>query len=143
MQLRRLVVSTVTIALTFPCFAKNQTQTSTEIYNAIKDAPSKIRWCLPEAGDDPAHIISDRCEVYKKCLDKASMDEKVDQQLDLDLSSIQITNVKACHQTLYNAARVNPQIKGSKATQDWLEHHVHPGTAAKSFPVPQEYPRPR
>lgn len=111
-------------------------QSAKDTYSAISDRHSKIRWCLPDAGDDPAGIIAGRCRVYSECLESAGLDGTVDQQPYPSLSENQITAVKKCHQALYNAARVNPQIKGSKATQEWLVHGVHPGTEAKVLAVP-------
>lgn len=112
-------------------------QSAKDTYNAISDRPSKIRWCLPGAGDDPAGIIGGRCRVYSECLDSAGLDGAVDQQPYPTLSENQIAEVKKCHQALYNGARVNPQIKGSKATQEWLVHGVYPGTEAKVLVVPR------
>ena len=111
-------------------------QSAKDTYNAISDAHSKIRWCLPAAGDDPAGIIAGRCRVYSECLESAGLDGTVDQQPYPSLSENQIAEVKKCHQALYNGARVNPQIKGSKATQEWLLHGVYPGTKVKVLAVP-------
>ena len=33
-------------------------ETSADIYKSIKVRQSAIRWCLPQAGDDPAHIVA-------------------------------------------------------------------------------------
>jgi hypothetical protein len=117
-------------------------QSSADIYKSIKDDPSKIRWCLPEGGDDPAGIIGSRCQVYSECLDSLGLNESVDKRPYPTLSAEQVESVRKCHQALYNAARTNPQIKGSKATQDWLEHNVQSGTEAKAFPVPGNLSRP-
>jgi hypothetical protein len=117
-------------------------QSSADIYNSIKDDPSKIRWCLPEAGDDPAGIIGRRCQVYSECLDSLGLNQSADRRPYPALSAEQVESVRKCHQALYNAARTNPQIKGSNATQDWLEHSVYSGTEAKSFPVPSNLGRP-
>jgi len=112
-----------------------QSQSASVAYARIMDSPSKAHWCLPEAGDDPSAIISGRCKVYRECLDRAGLTEEV--------SSDALPKLKACHQSLYNAARTNPQIKGSLATQTWLTHDVQPGTEAKTFPVPALFPAPR
>jgi hypothetical protein len=126
------------------CFGVGPTQTGTEVYKRINDQPSKIHWCLPQAGNDPANIISNSCEVYKKCLSDSDLDDGVvDRQPFPDLSADQIKKVKSCHQALFNAARSNLQIKGSGATQDWLQHSVSPGTEAKSFSVPNSFPMPK
>jgi hypothetical protein len=117
-------------------------QSSADIYKSIRDDPSKTRWCLPGAGDDPAGIIGRRCQVYSECLDSLGLNESVDRRPYPALSAEQVEGVRKCHQALYNAARTNPQIKGSKATQDWLEHSVYSGTEAKSFPVPSNLGRP-
>jgi hypothetical protein len=111
-------------------------QSPKETYSRITETPSGVHWCLPEAGDDPAGIIGQRCEVYSDCLETAGMTEAVDQKPFPFLSDEQRLNLKKCHQALYNAARVNPQIKGSKATQDWLEHGVLQGGEAKPLPAP-------
>jgi len=119
-----------------------QQQSAKSTYNAISDRPSKLRWCLPEAGDDPAGIIGGRCRVYSECLGSAGLDKAVDQLPYPTLSDDQIAAVKRCHQALYNGARVNPQIKGSKATQEWLVHGVYPGTEAKVLAVPNSMNNP-
>jgi hypothetical protein len=118
-------------------------QTSTDIYNNIVARPSSTHWCLPEAGDDPAHIIEGRCKVYRECLSNLKLDESVDRTPFPTLSVDQIDNVRRCHQALFNGARTNPQIKGSGATQHWLQNSVYPGTEAKSFPVPEAFVDPR
>jgi len=111
-------------------------QSGKDIYTAISETPSKTHWCRPAAGDDPAGIIGRVCQVYSDCLDSANLTQLVDQLPFPSLSEAQRTSIKKCHQALYNAARVNPQIKGSKATQGWLEHDVLQGTEAKSFAIP-------
>jgi hypothetical protein len=118
-------------------------QTSADIYNSIKVQPSTIRWCLAQAGDDPAHIIEGRCKVYRECLSNLSLDESADRNVPPSLTPEQVGGVRKCHQALFNAARTNPQVKGSAATQDWLQHSVYPGTEAKSFPVPSNLGDPR
>ena len=45
-----------TAAVTF-CSLSAKAQASANAYASIKARPSTIRWCLPEAGDDLAHII--------------------------------------------------------------------------------------
>ena len=123
------------IAIIAFCPSPARAQTRADVYNSIKARPSTIRWCLPEAGDDPAHIIGDRCKVYRDCLTDSGLDEKVDQTPFLSLAVEKIDSVRKCHQALFNAAKMNPQIKGSGATQQWLHHLVYPGTEAKSFPA--------
>jgi len=118
-------------------------QTSTDVYNSIVARPSSIRWCTPEAGDDPAHIISSRCRIYRECLSGLGLDESIDKNPFPPIASDHTDGVRNCHQALYNAARVNPQIKGSGATQQWLLHSVHPDTEAKSFAVPNGSADPR
>ena len=118
-------------------------QTSADVYNGIEVQPSTIHWCLPQAGDDPAHIIGGRCKVYRDCLSDLSLDESIDRNPMRRLTSEQVGSVRKCHQALFNAARMNPQIKGSAATQQWLQHSVYPGTEAKSFPVPGNLGAPR
>jgi hypothetical protein len=125
------------------CACSAQAQNSKAIYMSITDTPSVIRWCLPEAGDDPAKVISTRCSVYRECLANLGLDEKVDRRPYPSLSAAQVEALKKCHQALYNAARSNPQIQGSKATQKWLEDHVLPGSEAKIFPVPASFPEAR
>jgi hypothetical protein len=117
-------------------------QSAKETYSRISKNPSKIHWCVPEAGDDPAGIIGHACEVFSNCRESAGLTEAVDQKLFPPLSDEQRLNLKKCHQALYNAARVNPQIKGSKATQQWLEHDVLRGTEAKAFSVPSSFSSP-
>jgi hypothetical protein len=102
-----------------------------------------MRWCLAGAGDDPAGIISGVCRVYSECLNTAGLSEAVDQEPFPSLSETQVAAVKKCHQAVYNGARVNPQIKGSKATQEWLLHHVFPKTEANVFDVPSFLNDPR
>jgi hypothetical protein len=123
-------------AVTF-CSLSANAQTRTDAY------ASTIRWCLPEAGDDPAHIISGVCRVYRECLSGATLDESVDRTPFPSLGFDKIEPLRKCHQALFNGARVNPQLKGSGATQHWLQHLVYPGTEAKSFPVPSVMEDPR
>lgn len=118
-------------------------QSAKEVYSRISENPSKLHWCAPEAGDDPAGIIGGGCKIYSECLASAGLTEAADQKPFPSLSDEQRVNLKRCHQALYNAARSNPQIKGSWATQDWLEHGVLPGTGAKTFSVPDSFPSPR
>lgn len=113
-----------------------------QVYSRIADTPSKGRWCTPEAGDDPASIIATSCRSYDGCLDDLKLDRKVDSQPYPVLSPDSVEGLRRCHQALFNAARVNPQIKGSKATQDWLLHAL-PMTEAKTFPVPSSMTTPR
>jgi hypothetical protein len=105
-------------------------------YSVIETEPSAIHWCLPEAGDDPSHIIEGRCKVYRECLSSLSLDERVDRLTTASMTPDQVIGVRKCHQALFNAARLNPQVKGSAATQQWLTHSVYPGTEAKSFAIP-------
>jgi hypothetical protein len=118
-------------------------QTDADIYKRINAHPSAIHWCLPDAGDDPAHIIEGRCKVYRECLSNLSLDEGVDRTPFPSLTAVEIDGVQRCHQALFNGARTNPQLKGSGATQKWLQHSVYPGTEAKSFPVPSSFSDPR
>ena len=118
-------------------------QSGKDVYAAISETPNKIRWCLPAAGDDPEGIIGNRCQGYSDCLDMGDLTKLADQRPFPSLSAVQRTNLQTCHQFLYFAAKMNPQIKGSKATQDWLEHDVVPGTEAKSFAVPAWLSLPR
>lgn len=115
-------------------------QTNADIYKNIKEQPSKIRWCLPQAGTDPAHIIEGRCRVYRDCLGDLGLGDAKDQNA---LGVGQVDGVRRCQQALFNAARMNPLLKGSYATQQWLQHDVYPGTEAKSFPVPSNFVDPR
>jgi hypothetical protein len=130
-------------ALAIYCSILSKSQASADVYSQIKAQPSTIRWCLPEAGDDPAHIISGRCSVYRECLSDLNLDETVDTNLKAQITAEQVESLRRCHQALFNAARVNPQIKGSAATQRWLQHSVHQGTEAKSFPIPGMTSEPR
>ncbi len=114
-------------------------QTSQDVYRSIRTQPSTIHWCVPQAGDDPAHVIEGRCKVYRDCLSALSLDEGIDGSPILPLTPEQVDPVRKCHQALFNAARTNPQIKGSGATQQWLLHSVYPGTEAKSFPIPDNF----
>ena len=117
-------------------------QSATQVYNSIKENPSRIRWCLPQAGDDPAGIIRSRCKIYSECLESAGLNQNVDHRNRV-LPQSDAEELRKCHQALYNAARMNPEIKGSKATQDWLLREVHSGTEAKSFSVPSSMNHPR
>jgi hypothetical protein len=117
-------------------------QSAKETYSGIGENPSRLHWCLPGAGDDPAVIIGRVCKVYSGCRESAGLNEAADQMPFPSLTDEQRLNLKKCHQALYNAARVNPQIKGSNATQDWTEHGVLQGTEAKSFSVPGSFPLP-
>ena len=118
------------------CASPAKSQALGDTYAKIKEHPSTVRWCSPEAGDDPAHIIEGRCRVYRDCLVNAKLDESVDHTPFALLDADKVESVRKCHQALFNGARVNPQIKGSGATQKWLQHAVYPGTEAKSFPIP-------
>ena len=120
-----------------------EAQSSKDAYKSIKDDPSKIRWCLPEAGDDPPGIIGSSCRVYSQCLESLDLNDTVDRRPFPSLSNEQVEGVRKCHQALYNGARVNPQIKGSRATQEWLQHSVLTGTEAKSFAVPSNMGNPQ
>jgi hypothetical protein len=111
-------------------------QNANQIYAQIKPQPSLAHWCQPQTGDDPAHIISNSCATYSECLGALGLQDDADRPPFSGLSDVQVSWVRKCHQNLFNAARTNPQIKGSGATQDWLEHSVYPGTAVKSPPVP-------
>jgi hypothetical protein len=133
----------MSIATITSCSLYAQAQTSSDVYNDIKVQPSTIRWCLPQAGDDPAHIIGGRCKVYRDCLSDLSLDESIDRNPMPSLTPEQVGSVRKCHQALFNAARTNPQVKGSAATQQWLQHSVYPGTEAKLFPVPGNLGDPR
>lgn len=124
------------------CLRSIQAQSSKDIYAHIKALPSPARWCTAEAGDDPAGIISSRCNIFNNCLKTINLDEKVDHPPLPALSSEQIAGIKSCNQALYNAARTNPRIKGSKATQDWLTQEVQPSIAAKPFSVPDSLGKP-
>lgn len=93
------------------CSLSARAQTSADVYNGIKMQPSTIRWCLPQAGDDPAHIIGDRCKVYRDCLSDLSLDESIDRNPMPSLTPEQVGSVRKCHQALFNAARMNPQAK--------------------------------
>jgi hypothetical protein len=124
------------------CLRSIQAQSSKDIYTQIKTQPSPTRWCTTEAGDDPAGIISSRCNVFNNCLKAINLDEKVDHPPFPALSGEQIAIVKSCNQALYDAARSNPQIKGSKATQDWLTHEVLPSAAARPFSIPDSLGKP-
>jgi len=139
----KIVTFILCFSLNFFWTGSSQGQSESDRYQQIKDLPSNIRWCLRAAGNDPANIIKNRCTIYKECLKNADLDEKVDLQPYPNLSTEQIAKVKSCHQALYNAARTNPQIKGSSATQTWLQKSVLPGTEAKSFPVPNSFPSPK
>jgi hypothetical protein len=111
-------------------------QTAADVYSRIEEQSSKIHWCVPEAGNDPSNIIASRCKVYSACLADSGLDGKVDTPPFPDLSPAQREKVKVCHQGLYNAARMNPQIRGSGATQVWLQNGVIQGTEAKPFSIP-------
>ena len=111
-------------------------QPRTAGYGGIETGPSAVHWCLPETGHDSSHIIESRCKVYRECLSNLSLDESVDRLTTASMTSDQVIGVRKCHQALFNAARMNPQIKGSAATQQWLTHSVYPGTEAKSFAIP-------
>jgi hypothetical protein len=139
-HLYRAFLLTATIVF---CALTARAQTASDIYNGIKLQPSIIRWCVPEAGDDPAHIIEGRCKVYQDCLAASGFDESIDRNQMPPLPVEQVVNVRKCHQALFNAARSNPQVKGSAATQQWLQHAVYPGTEAKPFPIPNNLGNPR
>jgi hypothetical protein len=125
------------------CSLCSRAQTSADVYTRIKLQPSTIRWCLPEAGDDPAHIIEGGCKVYRECLSDFGLDESIERPPPHTMTIEQVVGVRKCHQALFNAARTNPQVKGSSATQQWLQHSVYPGTEAKSFPIPESLGEPR
>jgi hypothetical protein len=116
-----------------------QPQDPKQIYAQVKQ-PSTIHWCLPAAGDDPSGTIGNQCARYSECLGALGLQDDVDRPPFSGLSDTQVGWVRRCHQGLYDAARSNPQIKGAAATQDWLEHHVYPGTEAKPSAAP---PAPR
>jgi len=108
-----------------------------------KPQPSTLHWCSPQIGDDAAHIIGNSCAKYSECLGAVGLEDDVDRPPFTGLSDVQVAWVKKCHQNLYNAARANSQIKGSAATQDWLERSVYPGTAARPLPASGSLPPPR
>ena len=143
MRLRRPGIIAVLLSANLhgPCTAQHHD--NAKVYAQIKKQPSTIRWCTPEAEDDPAHIIGNSCEAYSECLGAVGLDESIDNPPFAGLTDDQIQWVGRCHQTLYNAAHSNPQIKGSRVTQDWLEHNGYPGTEAKPVPVPNSLPSPR
>src|SRR5271170_6824999 len=87
-------------------------QSSSETNQKMSETPSLTRWCLAEAGDHPSSVIANRCKVYHECLGDLNLSEKVDQQPYSDLTETQAEGVRRCHQALYNAARMNPQVKG-------------------------------
>jgi hypothetical protein len=116
-----------------------QPQDPRQIYAQIKQ-PSPIHWCLPEAGNDPAGTIGNQCAVYSECLGALDLHDDVDRPPFTGLSDMQVNWVRRCHQVLWNVVRANPQIKGAAATQDWLEHHVYPGTEAKPSAAPGPVP---
>ncbi len=68
------------LVLSLLCFDSSSAQTGNDLYKLIKDQPSKMRWCLPEAGDDPGHIISRTCKVYEGCFSDLNLGEKVYRQ---------------------------------------------------------------
>jgi hypothetical protein len=107
-----------------------------QIYAQIKPQPSPPHWCQPQIADDPAHTTSNSCAAYSECLGAIGLHDDVDRPPFSGLSDTQVAWVRKCHQNLYNAAHSNPQITGSNATQDWLEHNVYPGTAAKPSSPP-------
>ena len=111
-------------------------QTARQTYDAISEKSSKVHWCLQAAGSDSAGIIESRCQIYSECLASAKLTAGVDELPFPAISEDLRQSLRKCHQALFNAAIMNPQLKGSKATQDWLQHHVMKGTEAKSFPVP-------
>jgi hypothetical protein len=139
----RLFLYLALVCISFSGLSPAQRQDPKQTYEQIKSQPSTIHWCLAEAGDDPGQIISDSCAKYSECLGAVGLKDDVDRPPFSGLSDVQVSWVKRCHQVLYNAARPNPQIKGSRATQDWLEHSVYPRTEARSFPVPSSMPSPR
>jgi hypothetical protein len=139
-HLFRILMLTATMAC---CSLSVRAQVSADVHNGVKVQPSTIRWCLPPAGDDPAHIIEGRCKVYRACLSGLSLDESIDGNPAPSVTPEQVDGVRRCHQALFNAARANPQVKGSAATQQWLQHSVYPGTEAKSFPIPGNLGVPR
>jgi hypothetical protein len=122
------------LSVGFACVLSAQSPQNT--YNALSEVPSKIHWCLPAAGHDPSGIIESRCRIYSDCLVSAGLTVTVDEAPFPTLSDDQRESVRRCHQALFNAAATNPQLNGSKATQEWLQHQVIRGTEAKSFPVP-------
>ena len=112
-----------------------RTQNAKQVYAQIGQR-SPIHWCLAQAGDDPAGIIGKQCAVYSECLGALNLQDDVDRPPFTGLSEVQVNWVRRCHQELDSAARANPQIKGAGATEDWLEHHVYPGTEAKAGASP-------
>ena len=107
-----------------------RSQDPKQIYAQIKQ-PSTIRWCLPQAGDDPSGTIGSQCARYNECLGAVGLQDDVDRPPFSDLSDVQVGWVRRCHEVLADAARTHPQVKGAAATLDWLEHHVYPATEAK------------
>jgi hypothetical protein len=129
------------MVISLSCFLN--AQSAKETYSRIGENPSKFHWCLPTAGDDPNGIIGHACQTYSDCRESAGLTEAADQKPFPSLSDEQRLSLKKCHQALYNVARVNPQLKGSRATQEWLEQGVSQGTEAKPFSVPNSYSPPR
>jgi len=114
-------------------------QTPQQIYAQIRQ-PSSIHWCLAQAGNDPAGVIGSACAVYSECLGALNLQDDVDRAPFTGLSDVQVNWVRRCHQVLDTAARENAQVKGAAATEDWLEHHVYPGTEAKPNSTPKSSP---
>ena len=140
MRIYRLLIFLAFVAIGLHGSKGAQPQDPKQIYAQINKQPSTIHWCLPQAGDDPAGILGSQCEVYSECLGALGLQDDVDRPPFTGLSDVQVNWVRRCHQVLDNAAHANPQIKGATATQDWLEHHVYPGTEAKPSAAP---PAPR
>jgi hypothetical protein len=128
-----IILAFVSIGLSGP--KADQPQDPKQIYAQIKQ-PSTIHWCVRAAGDDPSGIIGNQCEVYSECLGALGLHDDVDRPPFTGLSDVQVNWVRRCHQVLDDAVRAHPQIKGAAATQDWLEHHVYPGTEAKPSAAP-------
>lgn len=135
-----IVLAVASIALLGETMARPQDPK--QIYAQIKKQPSTIHWCLAEAGDDPAGIIGNQCGLYSECLGAFGLQKDVDRPPFTGLSGAQVNWVRRCHEVLYNAARSNPQIKGAAATENWLEHHVYPGTEVKPTAAADASPPP-
>ncbi|MGA1981970.1 MAG: hypothetical protein ABSG84_05825 [Acidobacteriaceae bacterium] len=135
MRIYRLLLFFAFVSIGLHRLGAAQTQDPKQIYAQIKQ-PSTIHWCLPVAGDDPSGTIGNQCARYSECLGALGLQDDVDRPPFSGLSDTQVGWVRRCHQGLYDAAHSNPQIKGAAATQDWLLHHVYPGTEAKPTAAP-------
>ena len=125
------------------CSVVARAQTSADVHNGIKVQPSTIRWCLPQAGDDPAHIIGGRYKVYRDCLSDLSLDESIDriQCVRLPLNKL-VTFGSVIRPSSLPPERTRKSKAQLRRSSGCSTLYIR-GTEAKSFPVPSNLGDPR